>query len=189
MESLPPTRPFHQPHTSLREQGDGESYYLGSDYSSTATESDLPGAGRTVGNFFSFLGRRLENGIVEGISIMDACTGHDPRTNNLQNGRVQQSTPVHPVQDVEGGFFVEPAHSSTATASNLPGAGRIVGNIYSHLGRYVERGASMIAVRTGNCPREVAVRTRKILQTRDTTKLSTRKAVQKRGRRLLSYTK
>lgn len=189
MASLSLAHPTQQPHPDGQEQDDEATHYLGSFHSSTATESNLPGAGRNLGNVYSFLGRWLENGIRVGRSVIDTWIGHDPRTNDPRIVRIQQSTPVHRAEDSEGSFSLESAHSSTATTSNLPGAGRNLGNFYSFAGRYVESGASMIAIRTGFCPRAIAVRTRKILQTRDTRKASTRREVERRGRRLLAYAK
>ncbi|THG98318.1 hypothetical protein EW145_g7446 [Phellinidium pouzarii] len=51
--------------------------------------------------------------------------------------------------------------SSNMTADNLPGAGRILGNVYSFLGRYLKSMAGRAAERLGYGPRVTAIRIQK----------------------------
>ena len=53
-------------------------------------------------------------------------------------------------------FCICPANSSTETASNLPGAGRTLGNVYSSLGRLLEEGLGTLAHKLGQGPRAKA---------------------------------
>lgn len=54
--------------------------------------------------------------------------------------------------------------SSDGTDSDLPGPGRILGNIYQRLGHRLESVLSVLAQRKGEGPRAVAVRVRKRAQ-------------------------
>lgn len=55
----------------------------------------------------------------------------------------------------------ESSISSGATMSDLPGAGRLLGNLYSYLGRRLENAIGMTAERMGYGPRVVAERIRR----------------------------
>lgn len=52
--------------------------------------------------------------------------------------------------------------SSNETADNLPGPGRILGNVYVSLGRRLERGVARVAGRMGFGPQVLALKIRKV---------------------------
>lgn len=85
------------------------------------------------------------------------------------------STPDIPISNREYLFGdmedSESSISSGATMSDLPGAGRLLGNLYSFLGRKLEAAIGRTAERMGYGPRVVAERIRRrasIIQTYQT---------------------
>jgi hypothetical protein len=56
---------------------------------------------------------------------------------------------------------------STATASNLPGPGRFIGNLYSRGDRILERSMSLIAHKLRYGPYAVSFRMHRLIPTRD----------------------
>ena len=75
-------------------------------------------------------------------------------------------------------------NSLTATASDIPGPGRLLGKLYSRLGRKVERGISVVAVKMGYGPRRTAMRLRKLVQDSDS---SNDAKAEKAAKRLVQY--
>ena len=55
--------------------------------------------------------------------------------------------------------------SSNATASDIPGPGRVLGNVFSFLGKRLERAMESFAMRRGYGPQNVARRIRERLDT------------------------
>lgn len=56
--------------------------------------------------------------------------------------------------------------STNETADNLPGPGRILGNIYVALGRRLENGIGLAAGKMGIGPRAIALKIRKVQEDR-----------------------
>lgn len=73
------------------------------------------------------------------------------------------------------------------TESDLPGPGRILGNVYSNLGLIAEHVLSLIAVRMGRGPRQTADKQLKLIQEDSSRKPADLGKVQKVGKRLLKY--
>lgn len=78
-------------------------------------------------------------------------------------------------------------NSLSMTESDLPGPGRILGNVYSKLGLIAEHVLSLIAVRMGRSPRQTADKLRKLIQENSFRKPADLGKVQKVGKRLLKY--
>lgn len=86
----------------------------------------------------------------------------DPPANN--NNTSTRTSCTHENMSLSDVISYVSIESSNETASDLPGAGRTLGNVYSKLGRKLE-GALVLAVRSnqGKGPSEIA---RKIMQLR-----------------------
>ncbi|KAI5118535.1 hypothetical protein M0805_009687 [Coniferiporia weirii] len=109
--------------------------------SSNQTADNQTGAGRTVGNLYTFVGRGLERQLGRFAKHLGYIT-----------------TPSDAVDDQS---LIWSSASSNQTADNLPGAGRIIGNCYDLTGRGLERQIGSVAGRLGFGPLAVAVRIQK----------------------------
>lgn len=89
--------------------------------------------------------------------------------------------------DAESSYFIGSANSSTATESDRPGTGRIIGNLYSFVGKRIEKRLSTISVRLGYGPRATAVRIRRILQSTVISKRCQIRKLERESKRLTGY--
>ena len=118
--------------------------------SSNVTGSDLPGAGRTLGNVYSILGRRLESAL----NRSRAQNTH-PSTPNVGTSGLDPHS-GHP-----GNVAVVSVESSNVTESDLPGLGRTLGNVYNRLGKQLESAFNQFANWKGLGPGAIALRVEK----------------------------
>lgn len=117
---------------------------------SNLTEDDLPGPGRNLGNVYSALGMRLE-GVLSLIARR-----HAP-------GRQASAIGERCVATNGGsndGDWIS-IISSNMTEDNLPGPGRILGNVYASLGRRSVGILNSLANLAGLGPHAVELRVRK----------------------------
>lgn len=136
-----------------------------SDVSSNETASDLPGPGRNLGNAYSYLGRRFERVIS---NLIDKRRPESPGiavkrpSNSLSSegyaiGHV--GAPLMAMPDIHSSLpdiVTRSVGSTNETASDLPGPGRNLGNLYSYLGIRIENISNSIAERIGKGPNNVA---------------------------------
>ncbi|THH07967.1 hypothetical protein EW145_g3035 [Phellinidium pouzarii] len=104
-----------------------------SSVSTDATADNLPGPGRIVGNIYGSLGVHIERRF---------------------NSSVRHETVLAEVSEK----LTMESISTNATADNLPGPGRILGNIYGFLGVRLERQLGRLADKMGYGPRATAIR-------------------------------
>lgn len=188
-------------------QDDDALYEVCSIASSTETADNLPGPGRLLGNLYSHLGVRLENRI-EKIAVKLHGTAANPNslqyddalihgahsvTNSTESGydanelAVQLPTRPPSPQDVDVAYEICSFASSNETADNLPGPGRLLGNLYSLVGTRIENRLGKVAVRLGRGP---AATTMKIQRIRDDQSLgyfARRRQLRKNCNRLVRY--
>lgn len=128
--------------------------------SSDETADDLPGPGRVLGNVYKAVGRRLENKLNRAAERI----GYIPtRVDAYYDGKEHEYT----VQATENNAACELCSlvsSSDETADDLPGPGRMLGKLYSHAGRFVVKGLSVVAERRGYGPTVTALRIRDIFE-------------------------
>lgn len=84
--------------------------------STNATQSDLPGAGRTLGNLYGNLGAKLET------ALNSLASKVGKRPTNVSLDHVDTSSVISP----------------NDTRSDIPGAGRTLGRLYGKLGTNLE---------------------------------------------------
>lgn len=102
------------------------------------TQSDLPGAGRTLGNLYGNLGTKLETVLI-----------------SLANKIGKKPTSAH--RDNANTLSVI---SPNETQSDLPGAGRTLGRVYGRLGVSLEEVSNYLANKNGMGPIAVAQKVR-----------------------------
>lgn len=130
-----------------------------SSVSSNETAADIAGPGRLLGNAYSHYGRKVERGLGRLFAAVK-------RTNELENDSNAASLNmsniiIYGAQQCPYSCSAPCQHrnenltkaSTTETASNLIGPGRIIGKIYSYYGRRIERGMGRLADRLGFGPR------------------------------------
>lgn len=152
-------------------------------FSSTLTASDLPGAGRTLGNVISKGGRKLEKAWARVNRSRtrrrgQASTPTQAPSSSTPDGSAASSQIIHSAQagpsrslpsssgvpteaEAESDCTSEYTytdHSSNWTMSNLPGTGRIIGQYYSRGGRVLERVFGRMAAKSGKGPDAIAER-------------------------------
>lgn len=93
--------------------------------SSNDTASNLTGAGRVVGNFYSWAGRRVERAFRR---VKQKHPSNSEEEVNPHNSTIDDAE-----RDTLDGF------STNATTSNLIGPGRLLGTAYGIAGRRIER--------------------------------------------------
>ncbi|KAI5121793.1 hypothetical protein M0805_009785 [Coniferiporia weirii] len=123
---------------------DQDSLLSYSSVSTNETADNLPGPGRIIGNLFSFAGRHLERKLN---NIAKRSADARPPLATPTTAGVEQTSLV-----------TYSSASSNATADNLVGPGRILGNVYGFAGRRLERRLGSIADQMGYGPRATAVR-------------------------------
>lgn len=138
--------------------------------STNATASDLPGPGRILGNLYSRGGRPLERAL----------------------GRLAHRVGLLPPSFVPGddthavGDESEGSRSINYTMSDLPGPGRILGNLYSSGGRRLEKGVARLAKKW---PSDLDYQISSIIvYSRGTISDGDRKSVKKMCKKMLNYT-
>lgn len=165
-----------------------EEHYACSVASSNETADNITGSGRIIGNVYLSLGRRLERVVRRATGNMDASELHEehyPCSSSSTNETVDDlpgpsriftdSSPrrwqEYGAMRAAGSMGIDELHeeyyacsnvSSNETADNLPGPGRILGNVYVSLGRRVEHGVARVAVRMGIGPQVIANKIQKI---------------------------
>lgn len=138
--------------------------------STNATASDLPGPGRILGNLYSRGGRPLERAL----------------------GRLAHRIGLLPPSFIPGvdtyavGDESEGSRSINYTMSDLPGPGRILGNLYSSGGRRLEKGVARLAKKW---PSDLDYQISSIIvYSRGTISDGDRKSVKKMCKKMLNYT-
>ncbi|KLO05070.1 hypothetical protein SCHPADRAFT_738248 [Schizopora paradoxa] len=101
---------------------------------SNATASNLPGPGRNVGLLYDYVGRKLESAL--------------KRRREPGSGAVHEENASHSTAN----SLVD----TNATAPNLPGPGRNIGNLFDWLGVKIEAVANQKAVQLNLGPQAVA---------------------------------
>lgn len=138
--------------------------------STNATASDLPGPGRILGNLYSRGGRPLERAL----GRFAHRVGLFPRS-------------VDPGVDARGATEEsEGSRSINYTMSDLPGPGRILGNLYSSGGRRLEKGVARLAKKW---PSDLDYQISSIIvYSRGNISDGDRKSVKKMCKKMLNYT-
>ncbi|KLO15350.1 hypothetical protein SCHPADRAFT_270515 [Schizopora paradoxa] len=153
--------------------------------STNATAPNLPGPGRNVGRLTAYLGTRLEQSMTLRFGRRSSLNPEviSSQDSTIQLGRIESNASV----------------STTATAPNLPGAGRTVGLLLDNLGAHMESFVNELALRQGIGPQAVAREIRRLLGHERTTifqrhaeaslQLNEKeeRALKKRCKRLLKY--
>ncbi len=163
--------------------------------SSTATEPNRPGPGRTLGLLFDNVGQSIEN------QYSRARRGARRGSMTIPSGDPLASVPFEFVNPAERRVYEASVStlSTTATASNLPGAGRTLGLLYDSVGTRVGIRISRLAVRNGYGPKETFAQIQGELQTAEDEEgrlvntplddILRKKSVEKLMKRLIGYTK
>lgn len=81
------------------------------------------------------------------------------------------------------------ASSSNETADDLPGLGRVLGNLYTSVGRKLENGLGNVAVRMGRGPNATALKIQRILGDKSLRSIARRKKLRKKCKSLARYIK
>lgn len=79
--------------------------------------------------------------------------------------------------------------SSNETMDDLPGPGRILGNLYTSARRRLENGIGRLAVRMGRGPNVTALKIQRILENKSLRPLTRHKKLKKNCKRLSRYVK
>lgn len=151
-----------------------------SEYSTNATQSDLVGPGRTIGSAYRRAGRALEIGLSKVIQKARTKRGQDtgqgiaqgalavphtiPDKNERGQGRWRRGTSTPSTSRTGSSIrraFSFSTVSSDETGTNLPGTGRLLGNLYSAGGGMLESRLNKIAIESGRGPDACAERIRK----------------------------
>lgn len=137
------------------------------DTSTNATMSDLPGPGRILGNVYIRLGAPLERAY-DRFAKRHTTNCVDYNTNTIAlsveerhrhpSGRATNSGPYSSYPPFSHDSDYISIISSNATMSNLPGPGRVLGNMYSRLGAPLTHTFNRLAEWRRLGPRMVAVR-------------------------------
>lgn len=142
-------------------------------WSTNATDDDLPGPGRNLGNLYSYLGKRLVHVLPR--KTVKMLAGGDHQTSKSYS-----------------------SDSTNITADNLVGAGRVLGNVYVFLGNRLEGRLGASAEKLGYGPQASATKVQRHRQlmasTLEDPELQTsfdmdNKEVLKHCRKLLQYAK
>ncbi len=96
--------------------------------SSNDTASDLVGPGRNLGRLYDYAGNALERRLSRIKRGLKKIPPHELSLTSTENDALSLSS-----------------FSTNFTASNLPGPGRNLGQLYDHLGRRLETSASKLA--------------------------------------------
>ncbi|KAH8112957.1 hypothetical protein DFH11DRAFT_394060 [Phellopilus nigrolimitatus] len=115
--------------------------------SSMATVSDQAGAGRTLYKALRVAGQAVE----QQLNRLASRWRPDAQTNSVNT--VTMFSPAHPLGELD-----EETHSNNETASDLPGAGRTLGLLYSSAGRRIEHHSNRAASALGKGPDAVVKR-------------------------------
>lgn len=150
-----------------------------SDFSTNATQSDLAGPGRIVGRAYRRAGRALEDGLLkiakkarptrrqdvgQGAEQAHGALVQFQEDNRGGRNRRRQGTSAAGTSETGSSMwhtFTFRTLSSDETATNLPGAGRLLGNLYTVGGRLLESRMNKIAIKSGRGPDACAERIRK----------------------------
>lgn len=170
-------------------------YTLLTENSSSLTESDRPGPGRNLGNFYSYLGSKLENFIPHNRHPSPQITPprrhpvQDPGPNGNDNLNYTSQIPprAQSPSGSESSYFLCSFNSSTETNSDVPGPGRLLGKAYGFFGKKVEKRLSVAAVKLGLGPRATAMTIRRLARKGTNIKLSGRKKLKSAEKRLMKY--
>lgn len=79
--------------------------------------------------------------------------------------------------------------STNETTGDLPGPGRVLGNVYGYLGKKVEEGLGSIAEKFGHGPRATALKIKRIHDDEALSHIARQKKLRKQWNHLESYTK
>lgn len=159
----------------LRSEGEHSSCSESSEGSTNATRSDLVGAGRLVGKAYSRAGRALETGLGKAIHAIRSRRTRKPSSDSTQSNAMQLQVLSEPskARGEEGrrattartGPSIRHAFSfstvsSDKTETNIPGTGRVLGNLYTAGGKALESYMNKRAIRAGRGPEASAKRIR-----------------------------
>lgn len=159
----------------LRSESEHSSCSESSEGSTNATRSDLVGAGRLVGKAYSRAGRALETGLGKAIHAIRSRRTRKPSSDSTQSNAMQLQVLSEPseARGEEGrrattartGPSIRHAFSfstvsSDKTETNIPGTGRILGNLYTTGGKALESYMNKRAIRAGRGPDASAKRIR-----------------------------
>ncbi|KLO19670.1 hypothetical protein SCHPADRAFT_53909 [Schizopora paradoxa] len=115
--------------------------------STNSTRSGLPGPGRNLDRFFSVVGGRLEKAANKAVGGKARLQTSQALV--LSHGPFAQDADSKQFEARQAETIGESSVSTNATQSNLPGPGRNLDRLYSHLGRNLESFLSSLAQRTG----------------------------------------
>ena len=100
---------------------------------------------------------------------------------------IPPTSPYSPSLASESSYFLGSYNSNTATNSDVPGPGRLLGKFYGFLGRKVESVASRAVVKLGSGPHEAAMTMRRLIREGTLVKVSNEKKFNKAGKTLVKY--
>ncbi|KAH8115992.1 hypothetical protein DFH11DRAFT_1583436 [Phellopilus nigrolimitatus] len=145
-----------------------------SEPSTDATASDLVGPGRLLGRLYGHIGHGIEtrlNSLAErasrrrsrlsGENIEMTPTGSRPHRGS--SSTASSSSSPSSSSSIWRASFTFSTVSSDETATNLPGAGRLLGNLYSAGGHLLESRLNRIANEAGRGPDACAARIKSVL--------------------------
>lgn len=173
--------------------------------SSTETADNLPGPGRLLGKVYSHLGVRLENELGRMAARLSRATAQIPPFRNNDSSQetisitisaesacdppgLAEQLPIRPpFQDVDVIYEICSFASSNETVDNLPGPGRLLGNLYTFLGIRMESGLGRVAVRMGRGPTATAIKIQRLRDNRSLGYSSRRNKLKKGCNRLVRY--
>lgn len=131
-----------------------------SSISTTATAPNLPGSGRVVGLVYDELGDGLVNQINRLAASRRKANGRDGDGRLVIHGEANYNE-----RGTRHSFYLSPdagvstsTISTTATTSNIPGPGRVLGLAYEKLGKLLVLRLNRLAVRFGRGPDAAAQR-------------------------------
>lgn len=91
--------------------------------------------------------------------------------------------------DTDADYELCSASSSNETADDLPGLGRILGNLYVSAGRKLENAFGRVALRMGRGPNATALKIQRILEDESLRSFTRRKRLEKKCKILARYIK
>lgn len=148
-------RDMHNDDTSYEDALDLARTETNSSVSTNATAPNLPGPGRNVRRLTEYLGTRLEQSVASRF-------GHRGSPNFAAAPNQGSTVPLGRVE-------TNSSVSTTATAPNLPGAGRTVGLLLDGLGAHMDKFVNEMGRRQGLGPQAVAREIRRLLRHEETT--------------------